>query len=463
MVRVIAISSLLFLNTVVFTALGLFSYRRKLLVGGRIFSLLMVCLAVYCFGGAMVVLGDELGWMLAWNNVIYLGLVWTGPLWFLLASRYAGNRLSGGLWLPAVLFLVPLATLIAKYHPGLSHWVYRDLGINENGIARMLSFTRGPLSWIQVSHNALTILAGTVLIVKTYFQSSPPYRRQAALMFWASLIPLVLLLLYLPKRFLSGIDFIPFGFILTALLFAIGLLRHNLFEHNPITWRGVMQALGAALIVVDAGGRVVELNSGARRLLPTRAETGKGRSWEELVTAIPALEAITPTSNTVSLELTLDTPEGPRGARALVSPIFRSDGNWGGQTLLLLFQPPAERPLQEVYSPDQIERDAVRLARGMDTQSWYLDSSLTLTLLAQKSGIPRNRLSAVLNLRFKKNFNDFVNSYRVEEAKRILLSSPMNILEVGYAAGFNSKATFYTAFRKHTGLNPGTFKASRKG
>jgi AraC-like DNA-binding protein len=61
----------------------------------------------------------------------------------------------------------------------------------------------------------------------------------------------------------------------------------------------------------------------------------------------------------------------------------------------------------------------------------------------------------------KKNFYDLVNGYRVEEAKRLLLD-PKNtnytILSVGFEAGFNSKTTFNTVFKKFTGLTPTDFR-----
>jgi AraC-like DNA-binding protein len=64
-----------------------------------------------------------------------------------------------------------------------------------------------------------------------------------------------------------------------------------------------------------------------------------------------------------------------------------------------------------------------------------------------------------------KTFYDLVNGYRVEEAKRLLLN-PNNrsftILSVGFEAGFNSKTTFNTVFKKFTGLTPTDFRERQK-
>ena len=59
------------------------------------------------------------------------------------------------------------------------------------------------------------------------------------------------------------------------------------------------------------------------------------------------------------------------------------------------------------------------------------------------------------------NFNDFINKYRVIEVKEKLANSAnshLTIMSLAYDAGFNSKATFNRAFKKHTGENPSKYQ-----
>ena len=89
----------------------------------------------------------------------------------------------------------------------------------------------------------------------------------------------------------------------------------------------------------------------------------------------------------------------------------------------------------------------------------YLNSSLTLNDLAKLINIPSRTLSQIINESKKMNFYDYINSYRINEAKDILSSSPgKTILEILYEVGFNSKSAFNTAFKKYTGLTPSKFK-----
>jgi len=99
----------------------------------------------------------------------------------------------------------------------------------------------------------------------------------------------------------------------------------------------------------------------------------------------------------------------------------------------------------------------------MDKEKPYQDCTLTLPQLAKQLGLPQHYLSQVINERLNKFFFDFINNYRVEEAKRYLTDSSMdkeNILNIAICAGFNSKSVFYKAFKKYTNMTPGQYKKS---
>jgi len=99
----------------------------------------------------------------------------------------------------------------------------------------------------------------------------------------------------------------------------------------------------------------------------------------------------------------------------------------------------------------------VKVDELMAAQKIYLEPELTLTDLAKKIGTNASLLSKVINGVYGKNFNDYVNEFRVKEAIRLLKTPPyqnFNLLAVAYDAGFNSKSTFNRAFKKVTGKSP---------
>jgi AraC-like DNA-binding protein len=115
---------------------------------------------------------------------------------------------------------------------------------------------------------------------------------------------------------------------------------------------------------------------------------------------------------------------------------------------------------KEVYD-SRLGDIASRIGALMDREKLYQETELSLQDLASKLDCPPHRVSQAINEVMKKSFYDLVNGYRVEEAKR-LLQNPKNrnytILSVGFEAGFNSKTTFNTVFKKFTGYTPTQFR-----
>ena len=113
---------------------------------------------------------------------------------------------------------------------------------------------------------------------------------------------------------------------------------------------------------------------------------------------------------------------------------------------------PADGKIQETMN---------RILLLMVEEKLYQEAELTLHQLAERLQIPNYQVSQALNEGLKKNFYDLINGYRVEEAKRLLLdekSRNYTILSIGFEAGFNSKTTFNTVFKKFTGLTPTEFR-----
>jgi AraC-like DNA-binding protein len=107
------------------------------------------------------------------------------------------------------------------------------------------------------------------------------------------------------------------------------------------------------------------------------------------------------------------------------------------------------------------EKIAAAVIQFMQTQKPYLESELTLDQLATQLSLKPKILSQSINEVLGKNFFDFINHYRIEEARRLLTNpkdEKITILEVLYEVGFNSKSSFNTLFKKYTGLTPTEFR-----
>ncbi len=110
-----------------------------------------------------------------------------------------------------------------------------------------------------------------------------------------------------------------------------------------------------------------------------------------------------------------------------------------------------------MLNKDLKNKYAKKLINIVEKETTYLNPDLTLKSLAAELKLHPNQLSWLINNEFNKNFNEFINSYRVEAFKRISKdpkNSHITLIGLAYECGFNSKTVFNTFFKKETGMTP---------
>ncbi|MDQ3798204.1 MAG: helix-turn-helix transcriptional regulator [Acidobacteriota bacterium] len=129
-------------------------------------------------------------------------------------------------------------------------------------------------------------------------------------------------------------------------------------------------------------------------------------------------------------------------------------------------QPPAPKYEKSTLTPERSERYLKKLLDLMETEKPYLKGELTLQELAGQLSIPAQHLSQIINERLKQSFSDFINVYRIEEVKKLLLDPKKkhySILALAEESGFNSKSSFNAVFKKHVNMTPSEFRNSQNG
>ena len=104
-----------------------------------------------------------------------------------------------------------------------------------------------------------------------------------------------------------------------------------------------------------------------------------------------------------------------------------------------------------------------RLGELMDDEKLYRDMELNLQTLAERLSITPHQLSQFLNDQVNSNFRNYINGFRVKEARRLLEHNGyMSVSTICYEVGFNSKSTFNTVFKEATGKTPREFREELK-
>ena len=116
-------------------------------------------------------------------------------------------------------------------------------------------------------------------------------------------------------------------------------------------------------------------------------------------------------------------------------------------------------------SEDEISVYLEKLVSFMEKEKPFLNNNLSLPDLSFQIDISTNHLSQIINQKLKMNFYDFINSYRINEAKKRLTDPEFNhisVLGIGLDVGFSNKTSFNKNFKKFTGTTPSSYKISNK-
>ena len=128
-------------------------------------------------------------------------------------------------------------------------------------------------------------------------------------------------------------------------------------------------------------------------------------------------------------------------------------------------QPTTGQDPETKYKKSSLENEQLiaifgKVKQVLQEQKLYLKNDLTLTQLSGEVGIPRHQLSQAINSCYTGNFFDLINGYRIEAFKQFA-SQPekrhLSLLGIAQEAGFNSKASFYSVFKKKTGMTPSEY------
>ena len=117
---------------------------------------------------------------------------------------------------------------------------------------------------------------------------------------------------------------------------------------------------------------------------------------------------------------------------------------------------------RSALSDQRARQLAERLDSAMRDDALHLNPDLTLTKLSKHIGALPNMVSQTLNEVIGSSFYDYVAHWRVEAAKPLIQSSDDSILAISLKVGFNSRSTFYTAFKREVGMTPKAYRAEAK-
>lgn len=325
----------LLVGAVLMLAIAGFALRSPRVRGSGWLALLAVALSVYALGYAAELGSPSLAAVRLCLAVQYLGVANVPVLVLLVALAATGRGRYVSPLSVALLLALPLTTCVLAASDAGRELLWRDLTVDVSAGFTKTRFEPGP--WYRV-HNAyaqLLLLTALGVVAAALRGAKGVFRRQLQLLLVGMLVPIGVHIAYLAGWAGHGLDPNPYAQILAAAILAWAILETQFLDLVPVAHDALIASQRDAMLVVDAGGRLIELNPAAQTVFGVSAAQAIGRPVEELLPGWGPLARSRNAGESFRAPLTRAAAGEEHSYDVGVSPLATPGGRVEGRLLVL--------------------------------------------------------------------------------------------------------------------------------
>ena len=253
--------------------------RRGTLLAARFLVFMELCVVEWTLASIFEVAATTVPLKLFWSQIVYLGAVGTPLFYFLFTVNYSQQNGFVKPRLIALLFVIPALTVAIAATNGLHHWLWTDITINPvNNIA---VYEHGFWFWVHIGYAYIMVFTGFIMLCFAIFRFPGFYKSQTGILLFGTALPIIANVLYV-FDILPGFELTPLSFILSGLIIALGILRFRMFDLVPVARKKLVDIMGDGVIVINAEGRIVDLNPAMETIFGKTAEQIIGESADQV-------------------------------------------------------------------------------------------------------------------------------------------------------------------------------------
>jgi len=328
----------LLLNAILAGMIAFMLKRRQPAPGRLAMIWMLVGLALWAFGYAMITISKSLELKVFWLRVENIGILTVPIFWFFFTVQYAQMDKWLTRYTAVWFFVVPFLALVLIFSDDLMHYYYGMIRVPSDGYGPLIIEERGPWYLLAVIQAYALNLSGVAVLIWRFFNYRSIYQRQLWVLVSAVLIPLVVNVFYqfapqIAPPFSLPYDLTPVTFTITAIMLSAGIFGLRLFDLIPIARHTVLEHIPEMVFVMDAHDRVLDANLAAQK--------GLGKTLDEIVGKDP-LEVFHDwtqlinrylTSNTTHVEIQIPG-DPPRTLELDISPMYNQFGALDGRVVV---------------------------------------------------------------------------------------------------------------------------------
>lgn len=207
---------------------------------------------------------------LIWSKLAYLGINTVAPLLLIFLLNYPIARFKVSKKLIALLFVIPIFTILTVFTNDLHHLYWTDFTLISSE-TNVYLFHHGVFYWIALSYNYLCGLACIFLMISIMRDYQGLYHSQAFILLVSSVFPFLAGLLYsFETTPYPGLDFLPLAYTISGLGLVICVVFFRMLDIVPIGRNLMVEKMEMGLIVIDDRNHIVDINPAAQKLLLPR-------------------------------------------------------------------------------------------------------------------------------------------------------------------------------------------------
>jgi PAS domain S-box-containing protein len=329
---------LLLTAAVVSCIVALLAWRRRQAPGAKPLVWLMLSSIVWLVGNALETVSLDLPDKLFWANLQYFSIAATPVLWLVFALQYGGRER----WLAsrrnlALLAFIPAVTLVLVWTDDLHGLIRQGVRLDTGGPFPSIVGEHGLWFWVFTAYAYLVLILGMRVLGQVLMRRTPLYLGQAIMLQVAILVPLATNALYIFRLTpIPQLDLTPSVMTLSGLALLLAMFRYRLLDVIPVAHDAVFRGMQDGVIVLDASGRIVDVNPAAQRILGQSATQAIGQPYAGLISALSATSASFANGVTAGVqEVTLGAGEAQCHYDLLTSPLQDSSGRHVGWLIVL--------------------------------------------------------------------------------------------------------------------------------